>query len=136
MSIFGKPVSAVQVQDLQELLSANAVENVQLEFKSEIPDKDEALKKLSSFANTFGGYLVVGAKAGKDGRITELRGVEPKPGYKQTISQWSFEGATPPLYPEVSDAIAVSDGRVAYVIRVAESDLAPHFLNGRKGVWV
>lgn len=25
---------------------------------------------------------------------------------------------------------------MAYVIRVAESDVAPHFLNGRKGIWV
>jgi len=41
---------------------------VRLEFKSEVPTKDEVLKKLSSFANTFGGYLVIGAKAnGADG---------------------------------------------------------------------
>jgi Putative DNA-binding domain len=137
MSIFEKPVSAISAGDLQELLTERAVENVRLEFKSEIPDKDETLKKLSSFANTFGGYLVVGAKASsKDGRIEDLRGVQPRPNYKQTITQWCFEGANPPLTAELSDAVEISDGKVAHVIHVPESDVAPHFLNGRKGVWV
>jgi hypothetical protein len=86
--------------DLQGLISDNAVENVRLELKSAIPNKDELLKKLSSFANTFGGILLIGAKAdSKDGRIQDLP-------------------------------------QVCYVIFVAESDVAPHFLNNRKGVWV
>ena len=41
--------------DLQELLIDSAVENARLEFKLQVPTKDETLKKLSSFANTFGG---------------------------------------------------------------------------------
>src|SRR5260370_40148502 len=99
MSIFGKPVSAIQVQDLQKLLSERAVENVRLEFKSEIPDKDETLKKLSSFANTFGGDLVVGATASsKGGRIGDIRGGAPQSNYKPTTSRWAFERATAPLY--------------------------------------
>ncbi len=62
------------------------VENVRLEFKREVPGKNETLKKLSSCANTFGGYLVVGAEAANDGRITGLPAVELQHGYKQTSS--------------------------------------------------
>ena len=59
--------------DLQELLEQKAIENVRLEFKLEIPSKDETLKKLSSFANTFGGFMVIGAKApSKDARKYKL----------------------------------------------------------------
>ena len=77
MSIFGKPVSLINPTDLQDLLQERAVENVRLEFKSEVPNKDETLKKLSSFANTFGGYLIIGARAsGKDGRVESLPGVD------------------------------------------------------------
>ena len=124
--------------DVQELLHDQAVENIRLEFKREMPGKDETLKKLSSFANTFGGYLVVGAEAGNDGRITGLPGVEVQHGYKQTIIQWCTAGATPPLTAEVSDPIPVpaGNGRVCYVIKVPESELVPHFLNGRKGLYV
>lgn len=40
-----------------------AVENVRLEFKRDVPGRDETLKKLSSFAKTFGGQVILGAKA-------------------------------------------------------------------------
>lgn len=139
MSIYDKPLSELQASDLQELLAEGAIENIRLEFKSEAPDKDETLKKLSSFANTFGGFMVVGAKArSADGRLETLSGVEPQPGYKQKLVQWAFEGSTPPFVVEVSDPIPCpgSADRVCYVAWVAESDVAPHFLNGRKGVWV
>lgn len=139
MSIYTKPVSQIVTADLQELLDAAAVENGRLEFKSEVPSKDETLKKLSSFGNTFGGLMVVGAKAkSSDGRIEGLPGVDVEAGYKQKLVQWCFDAVSPPLTVEVSDPISVpaSDGKACYVVNVPESDLAPHFLNGRKGVWI
>jgi hypothetical protein len=38
----------------------------------------------------------------------------------------------------VSDPIPTpsGNGKVCYVVYVAESDVAPHFLNGRKGTWI
>jgi schlafen family protein len=139
MSIFTTSLSQVCTADLQELLNDSAVENVRLEFKLEAPNKDETLKKLSSFANTFGGFMVVGARANSaDGRIESLPGVDEQAGYKQKVVQWCFDGSSPPLTIEVSDPISTpaANGKVCYVVFVAESDVAPHFLNGRKGVWV
>jgi hypothetical protein len=139
MSLFDTPISRLKTQDLQELLADQAVENVRLEFKREVPNKEEMLKKLSSFANTFGGILVVGAEANStDGRIVGLPGVEQQQSYKQTIIQWCSSGTMPPVTAEVSDPVPIPDGngRVCYVINVPESDLGPHFLNGRKGVYV
>jgi hypothetical protein len=138
MSIFTKSLSELNTADLQELISDGSVENVRLEFKSEVPNKDETLKKLSSFANTFGGFMVVGAKANSaDGRIEDLPGVDAQPGYKQKVVQWSFDAVSPPLMVEVSDPIPApsGNGKVCYVTYTAESDVAPHFLNGRKGIW-
>ena len=139
MSIFGKSLSQISSTDLDELLAAQAVENVRLEFKREVPGRDETLKKISSFANTFGGYLVIGAEAGsRDGRIVALPGVEPQPSFKQTIVQWCAEGVSPIVDVDVSDPIATNGGhgKVCYVVYVPESELTPHFLNGRKGIWV
>ena len=76
MSIFTKPLSQLGTADVQELLGEAAVENARLEFKLAVPNKDETLKKLSSFANTFGGFMVIGAKANStDGRIEDLPAV-------------------------------------------------------------
>jgi predicted HTH transcriptional regulator len=139
MSIFAKSLSALVMSDLQELLEDKAVESVRLEFKSEVPTKDETLKKLSSFANTFGGFMVVGAQAnGSDGRIEDVPGVDEVSGYKQKVVDWCFGGVSPPLTVEVSDPIPspAENGKVCYVVHTPESDVAPHFLNGRNGVWV
>lgn len=139
MSIFTKPLAKLVTADVQELLDEKAVENIRLEFKSNVPDKDETLKKLSSFANSFGGFMVVGAKANSaDGRIESLPGVDEVPGYKQKVVQWCFDAVSPPLIVEVSDAIPSPDSaaKLCYVVYTAESEVAPHFLNGRKGVWV
>ncbi len=139
MSMYSTPVAQLTPSDLAELLREHAVENTRLEFKREVPDKDETLKKLSSFANTFGGFVVVGAAAqSKDGRIEELRGVAEVPGYKQKIVDWCFKECSPPITVDVSNPIPTPDdsGNVCYVISVEESDVAPHFLNGRKGVWI
>ena len=139
MSIFMRPVSQLTPEDLEELVAELAVENVRLEFKREVPTKDETLKKLSSFANTFGGFVVIGAEANStDGRIVGLPGVDVQPGYKQTVAQWCFGGVSPPLAAEVSDPIPTParNGKVCYVLYISESELAPHFLNGRKGVYV
>jgi len=133
------PISQLEFSDLAELLREQAVENARLEFKREVPDKNETLKKLSSFANTFGGLVVVGATANsKDGRIEDLRGVEEVPGYKQKIVDWCFKECSPPITVDVSGPIPVpsDNGKVCYVISVEESDVAPHFLNGRNGVWI
>jgi hypothetical protein len=137
MSIYTKPISQLTAADLQELVQERAVENIRLEFKSEIPNKEDTLKKLTSFANTFGGLMVVGAKANsKDGRIETLPGVGPQSNYKQTITQWCFEGVSPPMTAEVSDPIPVPSGKICYVVAVPESDVTPHYINGRKGAWV
>jgi hypothetical protein len=139
MSIFTRAVSEIGTADLQELLQDGAVENARLEFKAQVPTNDETLKKLSSFANTFGGFMVVGASASSsDGRIDGLPGVDIESGYKQKLVDWCFSAVSPPLVVEVSDPIPVppGGGKVCYVILAAESDVAPHFLNGRKGVWV
>jgi predicted HTH transcriptional regulator len=139
MPIYTTPLPQLGSTDLQELLDSSAAENVRLEFKLLVPNKDETLKKLSSFANTFGGFMVVGAKANSvDGRIEDLPGVGIQSSYKQTIAQWCFDGVSPPLVAGVSDPIPTpsGNGKVCYVIYVAKSDVAPHFLNGRKGIWV
>src|SRR5229473_5300908 len=139
MSIYVTPVSQLKTSDLAELLQEQAVENTRLEFKREVPEKDETLKKLSSFANTFGGFVVIGAAAqSKDGRIEELRGVDEVPGYKQKIVDWCFKECSPPITVDVSGPIPTpsNNGKVCYVISVEESEIAPHFLNGRKGVWI
>jgi len=139
MGIFSKSISEITYDDLNELLIESAVENLRLEYKREYPGKDEFLKKTSSFSNTFGGYLIIGAEAdSSDGRLISFPGVDPQSGYKQRIVQWCFDAISPPIFPVVSDPITLPNNpkRVCYIIYIEESEQAPHFINGRKGIWI
>ncbi|MFN8860548.1 MAG: helix-turn-helix domain-containing protein [Gemmatimonadaceae bacterium] len=135
--MFNKPVGSLTTQDLEELLVSAPLESVRLEFKSAAPGPDELVKKLSGFANTFGGYLIVGA-AENAGRLAALPGIEPRPDYRQTITQQCASGIVPLIDVFISDPIPTpaDDGKVCYVIFVPESDRTPHFVSGRKGAYV
>ncbi len=109
MSIFNKSLSNINEEDLQELISSKTVENVRLEFKREEPSKEQILKKVTSFANTFGGYIIIGIEEDGRGIASELKGVNEIPGYKQKITQWCFDNIHPPLSVSVSDPILLSN---------------------------
>ena len=139
MPFFSREITDITTDDLAELLTEGAVENVRLEFKSQPPGPDDTLKKLSGFANTFGGYLLVGASASSaDGRLSSYSGVDPQSNYRQTIIQRCYEGVWPPIEVLVSDEIPApgTANKVCYVIYVSESLEAPHFLTKRRGAWI
>src|SRR5690349_14881425 len=98
MPFFSKAIADITTADLEELLATGVAEAIRLEFKREPPGPEETLKKLSSFANTFGGYMIVGAAAqSSDGRLEALPGVEPQSNYRQTVVQRCNEGIWPPI---------------------------------------
>jgi len=137
MPFFGKSLTDLRWEDLQELLQEGAEETVRLEFKEQVPDRDEAVKKISGLANTFGGYMIVGARE-KDGKLVELPGVPEVPRFDQTLVQWCFEQLYPPLTPLVSHPIPVDGAkdRFIFVVFVELSLEAPHFLTKRQGCYI
>lgn len=136
MSIFNKEINRITANDIMELESQNAVENIRLEFKKRLPSKDNLLKKISSFANTYGGYLVIGVEEDGSGAVRKIRGVEKVPGFKQKIVQWCFDSINPPPHIEVTNEIELKNGKYCYVIYVIQSNQPPHFINGRKGCYI
>ena len=83
MDFFSKSVSDLNTDDLTALLDGGAQENVRLEFKRQVPSRNETLKKLSPMANTYGGYLVIGAEENGSGVLKALPGVEPQKNLKR-----------------------------------------------------
>ena len=137
MAFFERPLGQLETADLQALVDDGAQENVRLEFKREVPSRNEMLKKLSSMANTYGGYVVIGAEEDGNGNLVGMPGVDRQQSLKQTIVQWSQSGLYPPVVPDVAGPIAApaEAQREVYVVYVAESLEAPHFIEGRRGAY-
>ncbi len=140
MALAGKPVADLTYEDLADLPRTGAVENVRLEFKRQVPNEDQFAKVLSSFANTFGGYLIVGAAEdqGVRGKLGALSGVPQQPSFRQTIQDLCFTKIEPPVMAEVSEWIRCpgTEEVGCYVIHVPESLATPHFVFKRGGVWI
>lgn len=137
MSFFTTPVKQLAAKDLEELVLMRAQENLQLEFKREQADRDEHLKKVSSFANTLGGRIVYGIEQDKESRATRLAGVDRDDAFESQLTSWCAHYLDELLVPEVSGAITLpGTSRVAYVVDVQESELAPHFIRGRRGCYI
>ncbi len=137
---FGKPVSQLNLRDIQELQEEDVREGLTLEYKSENPGKEGVLKELCAFANTFGGHLILGVKEfdQERGRIAAIPGLDRIPNFEQKLRQWAVQWLYPPLTDiQVSDAIPVADpNKVCYVVHIPASLSAPHFLEKRKGCYI
>jgi hypothetical protein len=143
--VFGKLLSDLAFDDIEQLQRNDVRESVVLEYTSQFESgdagRDDVLKKVSAFANTFGGYLLFGIEEkGRQGRgqIKSIPGVDPIPNLKQTLIQWAVGWVYPPLVDiEVSDPIPVGNqNKVCYVVYVPASMSAPHFLLERGGCHV
>jgi predicted HTH transcriptional regulator len=109
MAFFSKSIGDLDWHYIEALLDDGATETVRLEFKREVPAKDETLKRVCSFANTFGGYIAIGAEE-EDQKLVGLPGVPPESRLDQKVVQWCFEGIYPLVVPSVSDPIPLDGG--------------------------
>lgn len=81
--LLGKNFDDIDAATIQSLIDAGVAESVHLEFKRQSygdadADKKELLKDISSFANAFGGHLVIGVDEdeGAAAAVTPLCGVD------------------------------------------------------------
>src|SRR5688500_3044857 len=74
---FDKPiVSPLTGVDLDHLISQSVSEGYPVEFKRELPSAHKIAKSLASFANTHGGWFIVGVVTSEHNVAREIRGFD------------------------------------------------------------
>jgi len=136
--LFWKPISTLEFGDVEEFCK-RFNENIRVEYKSTFDDsvKSKLPKVLSSFANSYGGILIIGISAPAGVAQEPYEGIvfsEREPGL--TVQNICREGIFPeiPLYTSFIPSRA--PGKAFLVVQVNESPKAPHAIENNTQVYV
>lgn len=111
-------------RELDELIKKG--ESSTLEFKRKISSYEKIAKEISAFANTIGGYLIVGVD--DDGSIVGVQSEKTVIDQIETACGFYIE---PPIEPQIE--INVLRGFYLIVCYISESNNKPHFIIDSEG---
>lgn len=130
--MFSKEVKDLTYTDIEDLVKVRRErEGYHLDFKKEIghPDKakKEIAKDISSFANSYGGYLIFGVS--KEYEITGLDPTMQNKGVDEWLNQVLDTNIEPQVYYLDPKIITIpGSDKVVVVIHVPESARKPHIV--------
>jgi len=139
------PDSVRTKADVDELIKREEIERRTLDYKAELPArndeaKEEFLGDVSSFANAVGGFLIYGVRAKRDDAGKTTGGPDEATGIANlnpdTERLWMEDVIRSGIHPripsfEIDPIEGFSEGPVL-VIRIRRSWLAPHVVKVRK----
>src|SRR6266700_2587627 len=133
-SIFGKPLSEVIIQDVKIFCDKQVREGISLDYKSELTSKS-LLKTMAAFANTRGGFIIVGVDDKDDKPKLPVEGIEWKESLPLSVTSMIVDN----IYPYLSVDVHVCEpenGKTFVLVYVPESHEAPHWLFNRTELYV
>ena len=105
-------------------------ESTTLDFKKTITSVEKIAKSLVAFANNRGGQLLIGVS--DDGVI---RGVKSEDEERYMITKSAHQFCKPAIEPEFEEIYV--DDKLVLVVKIAPSDIKPHYaLDEQKNWWV
>jgi predicted HTH transcriptional regulator len=105
-------------------------EGTTLDFKKTITSVEKIAKSLVAFANNRGGQLLIGVS--DDGVI---RGVKSEDEERYIITKSAHQFCRPAIEPEFEEIYV--DDKLVLVVKIAPSDIKPHYaLDEQKNWWV
>ena len=135
--MFTKPANEIDFNDI-EVFCGEWGEGVRVEYKREMTPKSLP-KIISSFANTQGGIVIIGVEADKKQNKVRfpIQGIPNDDGLEERIVQSAITGIYPSVRPEVITCdVPGETGNVVAVVRVEESQQAPHAIQNSTRVYV
>lgn len=135
--MFTKLAKEIDFNDI-EVFCGEWGEGVRVEYKREMTSKSLP-KIISSFANTQGGIFIIGVEADKKQNKVKfpIQGIPNEDGIEERMVQSAITGIHPAVTPEVIIIdVPGEKGNVVVVVRVEESEQAPHAIQNARRVYV
>ncbi|MCK5475455.1 MAG: ATP-binding protein [Candidatus Pacebacteria bacterium] len=133
--MFNKPISQLNLEDIQILIDNQEKESLILEYKQELTgndkEKKEISKDVSAIANTCGGYLIIGIEE-EDGKAASISGTQGKIG-RQPVEEWIESVLISNVRPRLTItpkiiSIEADRDKVVVVIHIPQSTRRPHMV--------
>ena len=135
--MFTKPIDEITFEDVESFCQQWA-EGVRVEYKSDIEEVKGTIPKIvSSFANTYGGILLIGVEADqKNNTVSSIPGIPQRNGIEEQFQQSALTGIYPGVIPEIKLIDVPNSENVVVVVRVDESIQAPHAIQNSTGAYI
>lgn len=126
---FDKPIGhALAESDLQAILTRQLSEGFFLEFKRELPAQREKIaRSIASFANTYGGWYLVGVEGGQHNVATAVSGFSPVRGNHDPISviTEAVKSGIDPIPVFHAQVVTLASGNLVVVVRIPGEQETP-----------
>ncbi len=136
-SIFGKPLNEVTTDDVRVFCDSQIKEGVNLDYKKDLSSSKSLMKAIASFANTRGGWILVGVEDNKDDKpVIPARGIDFQDHLTLTVTNMVLSHMSPPTIPVYHVCPPDKNNKTFLVMYVPESHEAPHWLFNKKELYV
>ncbi len=123
--MFNKLFSEITATDIQTLINSGISENTNLEFKREVwgkldEDRKEMLRDISSMANAYGGYFVIGMEEDQAGEAKEIIDIPNVESERDSLLASLMANLHPRIIGLDINVIKFEDGKKILLIRVPD----------------
>lgn len=142
-NIFHKSFDNITGKDIQNLIDIQYKERQTMEFKKEMygrsdGERREMLRDISSIANAYGGYLIIGIEEDDDGFPTRFHNINDAEIGRNRIEQSSLSSIEPRISGLKSKTIKIDTGEDVIIVFIPRSLKKPHMvtLSGLNQFWI
>lgn len=133
-NIFQKSFDSITSADIQKLIDIKYKERQKMEYKKEMykptdKDRKEMLRDISSIANAYGGYLIIGIEADKKGIPLKSVHIDKAEDERNRIEQSYLSNIEPRIPGLKCKAVKMDTGEDIIIVFIPRSLKKPHMIN-------
>lgn len=125
-NLFAKPVEEITQDELQLLLEKEVAEGYFIEYKRDIPAAKVIAKGVSSLANTYGGWFILGVRTNDDNVPVDICGIE-RAAHGDPLAKVrdAIKAHVDPIPVFHTASVDQGNGRVVLVVHVPDEQDTP-----------